>query len=489
MPSLSVIIFGAGPAGLTAAYELTKAGLSPTVIEAENFVGGLARTVDYKGYRFDIGGHRFFTKVSAVEKLWHEILGEDLLTRPRMSRIYYNGKFFEYPLRPLNALSRLGLSETLRCVGSYGWSQLSPEYPEDSFAAWVSNRFGRRLYNIFFKTYTEKVWGIPCSEIQAEWAVQRIKSLSLPATLRKSIFPGQTLNKTVNRRAETFLYPRHGPGMMWSRAREIIEQKGSQLLLGNPVKRIYWEPGFVRAVKVGTETLCGDHFLSSIALRDLVESLSPPPPKGILNAARKLQYRDFLTVSLIIRRKNIFPDNWIYIHDTSVKLGRIQNFKNWSPEMVPDPGTTCLGLEYFCSQGDKIWGLSDRELIKLGTQEIETLGFANRQDVVDGQVVRMEKAYPVYDRQYGQALSDIRGFLGNLKNLQLIGRNGMHRYNNQDHSMLTAMLATQNIQGEQFDLWAVNTEQAYHENSRNINLEEIRSLKSSQPLVPHRTRE
>ena len=489
MPSLSVIILGAGPAGLTAAYELTKAGLPPTVIEAENFVGGLARTVDYKGYRFDIGGHRFFTKVSAIEKLWHEILGEELLIRPRMSRIYYNKKFFQYPLRPLNALTRLGLSETIRCVGSYGWSQLSPEYPEDSFAAWVSNRFGRRLYNIFFTTYTEKVWGMPCSEIQAEWAAQRIKSLSLPDTLRKSIFSGQTLNKIANRRAETFLYPRHGPGMMWNRAREIIEKKGSQLLLGNPVKQIYWEPGFVRAVKVGTETLCGDHFLSSIALRDLVESLSPPPPKDILNAARKLQYRDFLTVSLIIRRKNIFPDNWIYIHDTSVKLGRIQNFKNWSSEMVPDPGTTCLGLEYFCSQGDKIWGLSDRELIKLGTREIETLGFANGQDVVDGQVVRMKKAYPVYDRQYGQALSDIRDFLGNLKNLQLIGRNGMHRYNNQDHSMLTAMLATQNIQGEQFDLWTVNTEQVYQENGRNINLEEIRSLKSSQPLVPHRTRE
>ena len=492
MPTPSVIILGAGPAGLTAAYELTKMGLKSTIVEAEGVVGGLACTVHHKGYRFDIGGHRFFTKVVAVEKLWHEILGEDLLTRPRLSRIYYNGKFFSYPLKPLNALRNLGLGETFRCICSYGWAQLSPEYPEESFAAWVSNRFGRRLYNIFFRTYTEKVWGIPCSEIQAEWATQRIAGLSLFATLRQAIFPDgpaiRASGEITKKLVEGFFYPRHGPGMMWDRVQEMIERRGSRLLLNTPVKHVHWEPGRVRAVEVDSITLTGDQFLSSIAVRDLVESLSPPPPPNVLTAARRLEYRDFLTVALIVRCKDVFPDNWIYVHDPSVKLGRIQNFKNWSSEMVPDAEKTCLGLEYFCSQGDDIWERSDCELIELGTREIEALGFVARRDVIDGRVVRMKKAYPVYDRQYGQALAEVRNFLDTLTNLQLVGRNGMHRYNNQDHSMLTAMLAARNIADQKvhFDLWRVNVKQEHHETGHSIGLEEMRSVESTQPLAPRK---
>ena len=491
MSSSSVIIFGAGPAGLTAAYELVKTGVRCTVVEAQDVVGGLARTVHYKGYRFDIGGHRFFTKVAAVEQLWREILGDDLLTRRRLSRIYYNGKFFSYPLKPINAVRGLGVRESLRCIGSYGWAQLCPELPEDSFAAWVSNRFGRRLYKIFFKTYTEKVWGVPCSEIQAEWAAQRIQGLSLLTAVKNAVFGGSSgqdgsKKDVVKTLIDEFLYPRHGPGMMWERVREIIETQGSRVLFNAPARRVFWEPGRVKAVEAGEETMTGDHFVSSVAVRDLVESLFPAAPENVRAAAARLQYRDFLTVALIIRRRDVFPDNWIYIHDAAVKLGRLQNFKNWSPEMVPDPETTCLGLEYFCSRGDELWNLSDEELIKLGTREIASLGFVDAREVTDGHVVRMEKAYPVYDRHYAAALAEIRDFLGSLENLQLVGRNGMHRYNNQDHSMLTAMLAARNIAGANFDLWDVNVEQEYHEAGRDIRLEDIRSIDSTQPLVPRK---
>ena len=491
MSSPSVIILGGGPAGLTAAYDLAKAGLPSIVVEADDVVGGLARTVAYKGYRFDIGGHRFFTKVSAVEQLWREILGDEMLRRPRLSRIYYKGAFFAYPLKPMNALLGLGLWETLRCVGSYSWARLRPQRPEDSFAAWVSNRFGKRLYETFFKTYTEKVWGIPCTEIQAEWAAQRIKGLSLSTAVKNAILGGSSgaggsKQEVVKTMIDEFLYPRHGPGMMWERAREIIEARGSRVLLNAPVRRVYWEPGRVKAVEAGAETLTGDHFVSSVAVRDLVESLSPAPPENVRAAAARLQYRDFLTVALMIRRRDVFPDNWIYIHDAAVRLGRLQNFKNWSPEMVPDPETTCLGLEYFCSQGDELWKLSDEELIRLGTRELETLGFVDASEVTDGHVVRMEKAYPVYDRHYAAALAEIREFLGGLENLQLVGRNGMHRYNNQDHSMLTGMLAARNIQGANFDLWDVNVEQEYHEAGRDICLEDIRSIDSTQPFVPRK---
>jgi protoporphyrinogen oxidase len=488
MHSAPVVILGAGPAGLTAAYELAKAGVRSTVLETSGVAGGLAQTVEYKGYRFDIGGHRFFTKVSLVEDLWREVLGDDLLLRTRLSRIYYGGKLFSYPLRPLNALQGLGLAETVRCVASYGLARLRPQTPEDDFATWVSNRFGRRLFEIFFKTYTEKVWGIPCTEIQAEWAAQRIQGLSLSTAIINALFGERAGRKqdVVKTLIDEFLYPRHGPGMMWERTQQLIEAKGSKVLFNRSVTRIRWREGAVESVEAGGETFEADHFISSIALRDLVEVLAPQPPAEVQRAAQMLRYRDFLTVALVLRRRDIFPDNWIYIHDPRVKMGRVQNFGNWSPDMVPDPDTSCLGLEYFCFEGDGLWTKTDGELLELGKEELGVIGLAHPADVVDGKVVRMRKAYPIYDGQYAAAVEVIRAFLRRLPNLQLAGRNGMHRYNNQDHSMLTALLAARNVLGGHYDVWRVNVEQEYHEQGKAIIAPEFEALEQSQPRVPRR---
>jgi protoporphyrinogen oxidase len=486
MESRQVVILGAGPAGLTAAYQLAKAGVTSNVLEGDDTVGGLARTVLYNGYRFDIGGHRFYTKVPAVEEIWREILGDDLLTRSRLSRIYYNGKFFSYPLKPLSALEGLGLVETLRCLASYGRARLKPLRPEDDFASWVTNRFGSRLFELFFKTYTEKVWGIPCTEIQAEWAAQRIRGLSLSTAIKNAVFGERAQNKkdVVKTLVDRFQYPRHGPGMMWERTRDEVEKRGSSVRLNAPVTRIFWRDGAVEGVEAGGEVFTGRHFISSIAIRDLIECMMPSPPESVMQAAAQLQYRDFLTVALVLRRRDIFPDNWIYVHDPSVRMGRIQNFNNWSPEMVPDPETTCLGLEYFCFEGDGLWSMPDEELMELGKVELRKLGLARPEDVVDGAVVRMRKAYPIYDGQYAPAVQTIRTFLKCLPNLQLVGRNGMHRYNNQDHSMFTALLAARNILGGKYDLWRVNVEEEYLEDGDPLTLADIETLQETQPRTP-----
>jgi protoporphyrinogen oxidase len=486
--SSPVVILGAGPAGLTAAYELSKAGVLSTILERDDTVGGIARTVNYKGYRFDIGGHRFFTKVTAVENLWREVLGDDLLVRERLSRIYYNNRFFSYPLKAFNALAGLGLLETTRCVASYGRARLFPQLPEDDFATWVTNRFGRRLFEIFFETYTEKVWGIPCREIHAEWAAQRIKGLSLTAAIKNALFGERAKSKkdVIKTLIDEFLYPRLGPGMMWERTRELIETMGSRIVFQAPLERVYWKASGVEAVEAGGKVYKGRHFLSSVAIRDLVEALTPQPPAEVVAAAQRLRYRDFLTIALVIRGRDLFPDNWIYIHDARVRMGRIQNFKNWSPEMVPDPEMTCLGLEYFCFEGDELWAMPDEELLALGKREIGQLRLADPAQVVDGAVVRMVKAYPVYDGAYSEAVGTVRAFLEGLGNLQLVGRNGMHRYNNQDHSMLTAMLAARNILGASYDLWQVNVEQEYHEEGREVALSDLKRVEETQPLVPRK---
>ncbi len=488
MERAPVIVLGAGPAGLTAAYELSKAGVESIVLERDDVVGGIARTVEYKGYRFDIGGHRFFTKVKPVEDLWHELLGDDMLTRPRLSRIFYKGVFFSYPLRPLNALMGLGLFETVRCVLSYCKARLAPARPEDNFTTWVSNRFGQRLFEIFFKTYTEKVWGIPCDEIQAEWAAQRIKGLSLVTAVKNALF-GERASKrgeVIKTLIDEFEYPRLGPGQMWETARDRIEEAGSRVVLEAPVERLHWDSAGVRAVEAGGRRFEADAFLSSIAIRELVEAMQPPPPDNILAAARRLRYRDFVTVALVVDAPDLFPDTWIYIHEPHVKLGRIQNFRNWSPAMTPDPSKSCLGLEYFCFEGDELWEAADEDLIELGKRELSALGLIGSAAVLDGAVVRMPKAYPVYDAGYDDALKTVRELLDTLPNLQLTGRNGMHRYNNQDHSMLTAMLAVRNLLGANHDLWRVNVDREYHEQGREVTLEDLRAAERTQPLVPGR---
>jgi len=462
------LIIGAGPAGLTAAYELQRLGLTARVFERDEQVGGISRTVEYKGFRFDIGGHRFFTKVPMVQAIWEELLGSDFLERPRLSRIYYDGKFFDYPLRPLNALRGLGPLEACRVGTSYLRSRLLPHREEKNFEQWVSNRFGSRLFEIFFKTYTEKVWGMPCTEISADWAAQRIKNLDLIKAIRNALVGPSGGDETISTLIDRFHYPRLGPGMMWDRCREKIEARGVAVRLGQAVLALHHDGRRVESVSVGkddesTAEIASPHVVSSMALRDLLLSLDPAPPADVLEAARKLRYRDFLTVILIVERSEVFPDNWIYIHSPQVRVGRVQNFKAWSPEMVPSPEMTSLGLEYFVEIGDELWSAEDSDLVELAAAEMATLGLISEDEVVDGTVVRMPKAYPVYDHEYRETLTTIRRYLGSLENLQVIGRNGQHRYNNQDHSMVSGIFAARNIAGQNLDVWSINVEQEYHE--------------------------
>ncbi len=466
----NALVIGAGPAGLTAAYELSKLGMGSTIIEADAQVGGISRTVNYKGYRFDIGGHRFFSKVPVINELWQEILSEDFLLRPRMSRIYYRGHYFDYPLKAANALAGLGPVEALLVMMSYSKAKMMPHGDESNFEQWVSNRFGQRLYEIFFKTYTEKVWGIPCSEISADWAAQRIKNLSLKEAIRNALFSAAktTDGEVITTLIDQFHYPRLGPGMMWECCEEILASQGNETVHGIKVEKVRHRKGRVETV-VGRNKdgemveFDADHFISSMPLRSLIRSLDPLPPDEVLQAANTLRYRDYLTVVLIAKRDNVFPDNWIYIHSPEVKMGRIQNYKNWSPEMVPDSSRSSLGLEYFLWQKDEEWDWPDEQLIDLGIKEVTKIGVIEPSEIEDGTVVRMKKAYPVYDQGYKENLELIKNYLATITNLQTVGRNGLHRYNNQDHSMLTAVYAARNIVGEQNDVWSVNTEMEYHE--------------------------
>ena len=468
-PGDRTVVVGAGPAGLTAAYILAKQGHAVTVLEGADIVGGISQTARYKGYRFDIGGHRFFTKIKPVEDLWYEILGEDFISVPRLSRIHYNGKFFMYPLKAANALSGLGLWNAILIMLSYLKARLWPSPVEENFEQWVSNRFGKRLYNIFFKTYTEKVWGIPCTEIQAEWAAQRIQGLSLA----RAILSAASLNKRstkIKTLINEFQYPRYGPGQMWETCVERIEAMGGKVLMEHRVTRLEKEDGRIVAAIAqtpdGPVRVEGEHFINTMPVRSLVRAISPSVPPTVQEAAEGLRYRDFLVVALMLDQEELFPDNWIYIHSSGVKVGRIQNFNNWSAAMIPEPNRTCLGLEYFCFKGDGLWQSSDEDLVALATRELQELELHGGASVMDGTVIRMPKAYPIYDSAYRGHLDAVRGFIDRIPNLHTVGRNGMHKYNNQDHSMLTAMMAVENMQGGTWDVWEVNTDYEYHEEQR-----------------------
>ncbi|MHB8262298.1 MAG: NAD(P)/FAD-dependent oxidoreductase [Acidimicrobiales bacterium] len=507
-----VVAIGAGPAGLTAAYKLLQGGANVLVLEADSVVGGISRTVQRDGWRFDIGGHRFFTKVPAVEAFWHEILSdEEFLMRPRMSRIFYDGKFFDYPIRAVNALKNLGLLEAALCMGSYAWVRIRPPSGQDTFEGWTASRFGWRLYRKFFKSYTEKVWGMPATDIKADWAAQRIKNLSLGKAVLRAMFK-RSGGETVTSLIEEFQYPMYGPGMMWERCCELVKAGGGTVLLDSPVVAVRHVGGIaigiayrsgagdnspaghgsaapLREVETEAATGCQPYYnhlspgaggtvgdgdslyevdvlgvISSMPLKELVGILDPPPPQEVLDAAGCLSYRDFLTVALTVPESCGFPDNWIYIHDPGVYAGRIQNFGSWSPWMVKS-GQTCLGMEYFVSEGDELWEMPDEELVELAKRELDKIGLAGKGAVENGYVVRMPKAYPVYDEGYQEAVETIRKWLDvNVANVYPVGRNGMHRYNNQDHSMYTAMLAVENLlQGAAYDVWSVNVEADYHE--------------------------
>jgi protoporphyrinogen oxidase len=478
-----VVVIGAGPAGLTAAYELSKHGVPAVVLEADNTVGGISRTVKYKGYLFDIGGHRFFTKWDEVNQVWNEILGDKFLARPRLSRIFYRKKFFYYPLRARNALFGLGPIETIRIVISYLRSRLVYYHNEQNLEQWVSNRFGRRLYEIFFKTYTEKVWGVPCTQIRAEWAAQRIQGLSLSTAIRNALFKQK--RPQVKTLISSFHYPERGPGQMWEMMTAHLREHGYPVLLERPVVRIMHCDGGVTCLETrgpnGAERFEGTDFISSMPIRELINAIDPPPPEEVRKAANRLRYRDFLIVSLILNRKDVIPDNWLYIHEPGVRVGRIQNFKNWSPYMVPDPNKTCLGMEYFVFENDALWSSPDEKLIELARQEIAELGLARPEEIEDGAVVRMPKAYPMYSSNWARHVATVRRYLETaLPNLLLVGRNGMHKYNNQDHSMMTAMCAARNILGAKHDLWAINTEAEYHEEK----LEGPATVAKSEPKRP-----
>ena len=471
-----VAIIGAGPAGLTAGYLLSKEEVDVIVLEADPvYVGGISRTVTYNGFHFDIGGHRFFSKSKAVEDLWTEILPDDMLVRRRSSRIFYGGKFFSYPLKPFEALLKLGIFRSALCILSWMKARLFPARDPRNFEEWVSNQFGERLFTTFFKSYTEKVWGMSCKEISADWAAQRIKGLSLGSAIKNALIP-QRYNgdrtKVIKTLINSFRYPRRGPGMMWQACAEKMKALGGKLEMGCRVTRCSYEEATGRwAVEYkdrngDLHTIEAEHIISSAPMRELVCGLSPKVSERTKHAAERLKYRDFITVMLILKDRHMFDDNWIYIHDPSVKVGRVQNFRSWSPEMVPEADKVCYGLEYFCFEHDGLWASRDSDLIELARRELVKIGLAREGDFLDGCVVRQKKAYPVYDDDYAWHVAAIREELDRrYPNLHLVGRNGMHKYNNQDHAMMTAMLCVENILADTklYDLWRVNSDAEYHE--------------------------
>ncbi len=490
-----VVIIGAGPAGLTAAYELGKRGATATVLESDDVVGGISRTVVRDGYRFDIGGHRFFTKVPEVEALWHEILPDtDFLLRPRTSRIYYRGKFYDYPIKPLNALRNLGPVEAVRCVLSFLWVRVRPPKDQTSLEGYVAANYGWRLYEHFFKTYTEKVWAVPASELSADWGAQRIKGMSLWGAVWEPIrarLAGARADrsKQLTSLIEQFQYPKYGPGMMWERCHDLVVAQGSKVQFRSKVTAITHRDG--RAVSVTSvdesgahTTTPANHVISSMPFPALVRAMDPPPPAEVLAAADALTFRDFLSVALVVPEDKVdWDDNWIYIHAPEVKTMRVQNFGSWSPYLVRD-GRNVLGLEYTVAEGDEWWTASDDDLIEKGKAELELLGLMQSADVEAGYVVRMPKAYPTYDEGYRANVEILRGWLAaHAPNVHPIGRNGMHKYNNQDHSMFTAMLTVDNMFGGDHDIWNVNVEGEYHEESRSASSPE-RGTGRDAPIVP-----
>ena len=462
--SIGTAILGGGPAGLTAAYVMARRHRPGAVFEADGTVGGIAKTVEVEGYRFDLGGHRFFTKLKPVQDLWEEMLWDELLTRPRLSRIYYQGKFFSYPISAKDVVARLGLVESARCALSYVWAARHRNSDAETFEEWVTTRFGRRLYDAFFRSYTEKVWGIPGSEIRSLWAAQRIKNFSLGKAMLSVLGLRQDNVTTL---IEEFRYPRLGPGQMWEAFADRARESGISVNLKQRCVSVKHEDHHVRSIRVRQN---GDEFehrvdsvLSTIALKDLVLGLDPSPPPDVIAAAHDLRYRDLALVALMTTEAQPFPDNWIYLHDPETRAGRVQNFGAWSADMVR-AGTTCLGVEYFCFRDDDIWQMTDEQAVELATAELARIGLIDPAKVIDGVKVLVPKAYPMYDSKFETAVATIRSYLDRFDNLQTCGRNGLHRYNNQDHSMWTGILATLNIlDGAQHDVWGVNTEAEYLE--------------------------
>lgn len=444
----SVIVVGAGPAGLTAAHELVRRGVRPLVLEKGSRVGGMSRTETHAGCRFDIGGHRFLTGIPEIQDLWEELLPEDLLRVPRRSSIYFRDRFIRYPIQLPDVLRRVGPREGAGILLSYLRARCRPRGDEETFAGWMASRFGKRLFEMFFRDYTEKVWGVPCDRLRAELAADRIQAFSLGSALWGALSPRSGHRTSIDR----FLYPARGAGTMWEAFRDRVEASGGTVLTNVEVAGLRVEGNAVRSVTVRrdgrSEEIPAARVITGAPLRDLVRMIRPAPPAEVVRAAERIPYRDFLLVGLVIRRKALFRDQWIYVHDPGVAVGRIQNFGRWSRAMVPDPERTGLGMEYFCSRGDGLWSKGDEELVDLARRDLERLGLARSSDVETGRVFRQAEAYPIYLRRTPADVGAVLGFLSGLNNLRTIGRNGLHRYDNQDLAMLTGLRAAGELLGE-----------------------------------------
>ena len=463
-----IVIAGAGPAGMACALGLARRGRAATVVEKDSRCGGLCQTIDFDGSLFDIGGHRFLTRLGEVGALWQEIMGDDLLRVKRLSRIFYRGRFFKYPLSFLDTFLNLGPIESALCVGSYFRDRIGRPADDGTFEGWIINRFGRRLYRIFFDVYTRKVWAIPCKDLSADWARQRIQGLSLKVAMRKAIFGRWTSGpKTLT---EEFLYPRRGPGEFFDRVRDEASGLGVRFVFDTAVSAVEHDGRRVRAVELrrsspsAPELIPVENFVSSMPLPRLVRALRPLPPGPVLAAADKLRFRSFLVANVILDEKSLFPDQWIYVHSPEVRMGRIQNYKNWSPAMTRDPDKTTLGLEYFCDEGDALWRKSDAEVIDFALGELSRIGIGSRRDLVGGFVVRRPDAYPVYVNDYRQPLGVVRDYLARFENLQTIGRAGLFRYCNSDLALRMGLQAADRLLGlRSMDPWDMGREQDYLE--------------------------
>lgn len=465
-----VVIIGAGPAGLTAAYKLSQNGIACTIIEADaTYVGGISKTVDYKGYKFDIGGHRFYTKNKDIESIWYEILGKDLLQRRRKSRILYAGKYYNYPISLFNALFNLGPLKAIKALISYVRYRLKPVTPEISYADWMKNRFGKFLFDTFFKTYTEKVWGLSVDNISKDWAIQRVKTFSLGGAITAALFPWR--KKRYRTLTDSFLYPKYGPGMMWERCAELCKKQGVKIIMGHRLTRLKKDNQqwicTIQDINSNELSQINDvtDVISTMSLQHLINSLDNNKPQIVKKSAEKLNYRDFITVLLIINKAELFSDNWIYIHNPEVLVGRIQNFKNWSPYMVPDEKTTSLGFEYFIFKNDALWNKPDSYFYDLAKKEAIRLGFTSKEEIIDGTVLRVPQAYPVYADEYEKKVAHISEYIQQIEGLYTIGRNGLHRWNNQDHSMESALFVVEDIllNTKTNREWQVNTDSEYNE--------------------------